>query len=341
MRGKGMVGAALLGWLAGCGGNGGGGGSARTVRDAFVGDAFAGDASGGGATLDASSARAHVFVVAMENENIGQVFGDMTDAPYINGMLIPTGARATTFVDELPPGSPSEPHYVWMEAGTNAFADHTFTTDSAPSATNSTASTAHLVTQIDGAGLSWTAYEEGIDATTGSCPVAGAGFYAPKHDPFVFFRDLAGSPPAKTTPACAAHFKDLPALSSDLSAGAIGDYVFITPNLCHDMHGATGCPDSDLIRAGDGWLGQNLPPILAFAEAHGGVVFVLWDEGDPSGRMPFLALGPEVKPGYAGAVMYTHGSVLKTVEEMLGLPVLPTVAGVDDLSDLFASGRVP
>jgi len=57
--------------------------------------------------------------------------------------------------------------------------------------------------------------------------------------------------------------------------------------------------------------------------------------------MPFLALGPEVKPGYAGAVMYTHGSVLKTVEEMLGLPVLPTVAGVDDLSDLFASGRVP
>ena len=341
-----MVGAALVGWLAGCGGSGGGGGSARTVRDAFVGDAFvgdafAGDASGGGATLDASSARAHVFVVAMENENIGQVFGDMTDAPYINGTLIPTGARATTFVDELPPGSPSEPHYVWMEAGTNAFADHTFTTDSAPSATNSTASTAHLVTQIDGAGLSWTAYEEGIDATTGSCPVAGAGFYAPKHDPFVFFRDLAGSPPAKTTPACAAHFKDLPALSSDLSAGAIGDYVFITPNLCHDMHGATGCPDSDLIRAGDGWLGQNLPPILAFAEAHGGVVFVLWDEGDPSGRMPFLALGPEVKPGYAGAVMYTHGSVLKTVEEMLGLPVLPTVAGVDDLSDLFASGRVP
>jgi len=228
-----------------------------------------------------------------------------------------------------------------MEAGTNAFADHTFTTDSAPSATNSTASTAHLATQIGDAGLSWTAYEEGIDATTGGCPLAGSAFYAPKHDPFVFFQDVAGSPPAKTTPGCTPHFKDLPALSGDLSAGAIADYVFITPNLCHDMHGAKGCPDGDLIRAGDTWLGENLPPILAFADAHAGVVFVLWDEGDSSGHMPFLALGPEVKPGYTGTVMYTHSSLLKTVEEMFGLPILPTVATAGDLSDLFVSGGVP
>ena len=107
------------------------------------------------------------------------------------------------------------------------------------------------------------------------------------------------------------------------------------------MHGATGCPDSNWIRAGDAWLGENLPPILAFAEAHAGVVFVLWDEGDASGHLPFVALGPEVKPGYAGAVTYTHSSVLKTVEEILGLPILPTVATVDDLADLFVAGRVP
>jgi hypothetical protein len=277
----------------------------------------------------------------MENENLGKIYDNATDAPYINGTLTVAGARATNFIDELPVGSPSEPHYVWMEAGTNVFSDRTFTTDSAPSASNSTASTEHLATQIAGAGLSWTAYEEGIGAATGSCPIAGSGFYAPKHDPFVFFRDVAGSPPAKDSPACAAHFKDLSALAGDLSAGAIADYVFITPNLCHDMHGASGCPDSNWIRAGDAWLGGSLPPILAFAGAHAGVVFVLWDEGDSSGRLPFVALGPNVNPGYAGAVSYTHSSVLKTVEEILRLPILPAVAAVDDLADLFVAGRIP
>ena len=230
---------------------------------------------------------AHVFVVAMENENLGKIYDNATDAPYINGTLIRAGARATSFIDELPVGSPSEPHYVWLEAGTNVFSDRTFTTDSAPSASNSTASTAHLATQIAVAGPELDRVSGGDQRDDRELPIAGSEFYAPKHDPFVFFRDVAGSPPAKTTPACTAHLKDLSALAGDLSAGAIADYVFITPNLCHDMHGATGCPDSNWIRAGDAWLGENLPPILAFAEAHAGVVFVLWDEGDASGHLPF------------------------------------------------------
>jgi phosphatidylinositol-3-phosphatase len=329
-----MAGAAIVGWVAGCSG----GAQPQTPPR---------DASPADGRLDApsptspTSSIAHVFVVAMENENLGKIYDNATDAPYINGTLLRAGARATSFIDELPVGVLSEPHYVWLEAGTNVFADRTFSTDSSPSASNSTASTAHLATQIAGAGLSWTAYQEGINAATGSCPIAGSGFYAPKHDPFVFFRDVAGDPPAKTTAACVAHFKDLSALAGDLAAGAIADYVFITPNLCHDMHGATGCPDSNGIRAGDAWLGESLPAILAFADAHAGVVFVLWDEGDASGHLPFVALGPEVKPGYAGAVTYTHSSVLKTVEEILGLPILPTVATVDDLADLFVGCRVP
>lgn len=282
-----------------------------------------------------------VFVVAMENENLGQIYGDATDAPYINGTLIPTGARATDFIDELPLGVLSEPHYVWMEAGTNSFADHTFTTDAAPSASNSTASTAHLTTQIANAGLAWTAYQEGIDAATGSCPIAGSGFYAPKHDPFVFFQDVAGSPPAKDAPSCVAHVKPLSALPGDLASGSLAQYVFVTPDLCHDMHGASDCPDRDLIRAGDDWLGQNLPPLIAFANARAGVVFVVWDEGDASGHLPFLAVGSGVKPGYAGPQTYTHGSVLKTIERIFALPTLPTVSADSDLADLFLPGALP
>ena len=52
--------------------------------------------------------------------------------------------------------------------------------------------------------------------------------------------------------------------------------------------------------------------------------------------MPFIAVGPDVKPGYASAVPYTHSSLLKTVEKLLGLPILPAVANATDLDDLFA-----
>jgi hypothetical protein len=282
-----------------------------------------------------------VIVIAMENENGAQIYDDDTDAPYIDGTLIPTYARATSFLDELPSGIPSEPHYVWLEAGTNAFADHTFTSDSAPSASNSTSSTAHLATQIAAAGLSWGAYEEGITPQTGSCPIASSGFYAPKHDPFVFFQDVSGNPPSKTNAGCAAYVKDLSALPADLSAGALSRYTFVSPNLCHDMHGASGCPDSNRLEAGDTWLAGTLPPILAYANAHDTAVFVVWDEGDPSGHISFFALGPQAKTGYAGPVGYNHSSVLKSVEEILGLPILPTVAGATDLADLFVPGSFP
>ena len=300
-----------------------------------------GAAGGAGTDGAPSAAIAQVFIVAMENENIGQIYGNSSQAPYINGTLMPQFAHATAFSDELPADLPSEPHYVWLEAGTNAFADHTFTTDDAPSAGNSTASTAHLTTQLTAAGVGWTAYEEGIDTASGGCPIAGSGFYAPKHDPFVFFLDVAGSPPSATAGPCAAHVKDLSALAGDLATGSLAPYVFITPDLCHDMHGADGCPDSDLVQSGDTWLNETMPSILAFASAHAAIVFLVWDEGDATGHMPFLALGPAAKPGYAGAAAYSHSSVLKTVEEILGVPILPTVTAANDLGDLLMPGALP
>jgi hypothetical protein len=57
--------------------------------------------------------------------------------------------------------------------------------------------------------------------------------------------------------------------------------------------------------------------------------------------MAFYAIGPHVKAGYAGGVAYTHSSLLKSVEEIFRLPVLPTVAGASDLSDLFQPGFFP
>jgi len=278
-----------------------------------------------------------VFVVAMENQDAERIYGNSDDAPYINGTLIPRYAHAVAFSDELP-ALPSEPHYLWMEAGTNAFGDHTFTTDASPSASNSTASHDHLVAQIAAAGgnLDWMSYQQGIGAATGACPIDSAGFYRPRHNPFVFFQDVAGDPPSKDNASCAAHHRELGALAADLTSGGVASYAFISPDLCNDMHGASGCPNSNRTRAGDDWLAANLPPLIAFVEAHGGVIFITWEEGNHTATLPFIAVGPDVKRGYAGAVPYTHGSMLKTIEQMLGLPIMATVAGASDLGDLFA-----
>ena len=285
----------------------------------------------------------HVFVVAMENQDASKIYGSAADAPYITGTLVPSFARATNFTDELPLAMPSEPHYVWMEAGTNAFPDHTFATNDEPSASNSTRSTAHLSAQIEHAttGVTWRTYQQGINAATGDCPIRGSGFYAPKHDPFVFFQDVSGSPPSATDRACAAHHRPYGSLAGDLAAGDVASYTFITPDLCNDMHGAAGCSGSNVVLAGDRWLQAELPRLIDYVSRNAGVIFLTWDEGDRTGTIPFLAIGPGVKAGYAGSVPYTHSSLVKSVEQILRLPTLATVSDANDLSDLFKPGQYP
>jgi hypothetical protein len=284
-----------------------------------------------------------VFVIVMENHDADAIYGNTKDAPYINGTLLKQYAHTTNFVDELPLEIPSEPHYVWMEAGTNRFADHTFTNDPDPSAENSTGSTAHLATQLKATNgrVDWRAYQEGLNARTGECPIDSEHLYGAKHDPFVFFRDVSGSPPSKTNAYCASHHKPYTALAADLKHGSVAAYNFITPDLCHDMHGARNCPGDRTIRIGDDWLQAELPALISYVNAHEGVIFLTWDEGEGTPQMPFVAIGPHVKKGYAGGVKYTHGSMLRSVEEILQLDLLPTVTGDADLGDLFEAGTFP
>jgi len=282
----------------------------------------------------------HVIIVAMENHDAPEIYDDPVNAPYIHE-LVEQYARTENFEDELPLEVPSEGHYVWMEAGTHQFSDVTFTGDDPPSPSISTGSDKHLVTQIRRSkSLTWMSYQEGLNAETGACPIFESGFYVPKHNPFVFFRDLAGDPPSKDAAYCAAHHKPYSALAGDL-AGNLASYVFITPDECHDMHWQRGCPAENPIRTGDRWLKAELPQLLAFANQHSSVIFITFDEGGSTLKLPFLALGPMIKPHYLGKERYTHSSQLKTVELILGLPPLKTVASANDLSDLFKPGMFP
>jgi hypothetical protein len=283
----------------------------------------------------------HVIVIPFENKDAQDVYDNPQSAPYINKVLLPKYAHAGNFVDPLPVETVSEPHYLWMEAGTNAFPDHTFPDDASISAERSTASTAHLATQLTTAKVSWMSYQEDMGPATGACPIMSAGRYAARHNPFVFFHDVAGNPPDPNNAFCAAHHRPYSRFTADLKAGQLASYVFITPNTCHDMHDGD-CPEGkDRLRNGDNWLKQQLPPMIKWAEQNAAVIFIVWDEGDVTNYLPFIAVGPGVKEDYESRVKFNHGSVLKTVEKVFGLPVLPTVKDANDFADLFKPGQYP
>lgn len=340
--------------LAGCSHDGKTSTDLAATGDGFVEVDAAMSAGDGAMSMDlAGSGTAKikkVFVITLENQGTAAVYAN-SDASYIN-LLTTNGGHATMYGDVLAAAVPSEPHYVWMEAGTNVFSDHTFSADGDVSPTNSTSSTVHLVTQMAALPTpkTWRAYPQGIDNNTGTCPITSSGQYAAKHDPFVFFQDVAGNPPSKTNPGCTAHHRPYTAsgLQGDLAINDVADYTFITPDLCNDMHGGicgNGCLGavtlSACVSAADTWLSQIVPSILTYINAHDGVLMIIWDEPLTTGNQPFVIVGPHVKVGYTGAAALSHSSYLKSLQEIMGVPVFTNVAAANDFSDYFEAGFFP
>ncbi len=265
-----------------------------------------------------------VFTVAMENHSGAQILG-AGDAPYING-LAASGAVAAGYHD--PYVHPSEPNYLWMIAGEN----FGILDDNDPGPGHTIAAVGHLADQIERAGLTWRAYEESM---VDPCGLASHDAYAAKHDPFVFFDDVNGWNGASFAPGarCVQHVVDYSVLAADLAAGTMPDYVFITPNLQHDMHDGT-------VADGDAWLAAELPRVLASdAYKHGGALFVVWDEGPSEGDNPlFIVASPNARPGTVSSTEYDTSSFLLTVQKILGLDALPCGAqpsAARSMDDLF------
>ena len=170
-----------------------------------------------------------VFVILMENHNWSDI-KDSKSAPYINSLLS-EGAHAEAYYN--PPGlHPSEPNYIWLEAGTN----FDVTNDKTPDV-NHQSSTEHLTTLLDAANITWKAYQEDIVGDV--CPLKNKGRYAPKHNPMLFFDDVTNNNDPNSA-NCIAHVRPYTELATDLTSGKVAKYNFITPNLCNDMHDSKG-----------------------------------------------------------------------------------------------------
>ncbi|HEY6284731.1 MAG TPA: alkaline phosphatase family protein [Ktedonobacteraceae bacterium] len=275
-----------------------------------------------------------VFLIMMENHNWSDIKQN-SSATYINQTLLPMASFAEQYYN--PPGiHPSEPNYLWLEAGTN----FGVTTDDEPNV-NHQHTTQHLVTLLDQAGMSWKSYQEDIDGTI--CPILSSGLYATKHNPMVFFDDVTDTnDPASSY--CIAHMRPFSELATDLQNNTQARYNFITPNLCHDMHNT--CPPlNDSVLQGDTWLSQHVPMILnSQAYQNGGIVFITWDEGEgmdasdtSDGPIGLILLSPDAKGnGYSNTIHYTHSSTLRTIQEIFCVtPLLGDAANATNLSDLF------
>ena len=323
----------------------GGGGGTATTGSHTTGSHSTGSAGTGGATTASSggtggattastgtggskTAGARVFLIMMENHNWGDIKGSAS-APYINGLLT-TGAHAEQYFN---PSKlhPSEPNYIWLEAGDNlgVFND-------LPPSINHLSSKAHLVTQLEKAGRSWKAYQEDISGM--DCPLVGVGNYAPKHNPMIFFDDVTDGTSA-TSAHCIKHVRPYTELAADLTGDKVSDYNFITPNLCNDTHDSCP-PQNDPIKQGDDWLKAEVPKILASkAYTDGAVILITWDESE-LGDFPIgmIALGKSVNAGHTSSIAYDHSSTLRTVQEILGVsPFLGGAATATDLADLFTT----
>jgi hypothetical protein len=269
-----------------------------------------------------------VFLILMENHNWSAIKGS-TSAPYINGLLT-MGAHAEQYYNP-PNNHPSEPNYLWLEAGTN----FGIANDNLPSA-NAQTTAAHLVNQIEAAGLTWKSYQEDISGTT--CPLNNVNNYAPKHNPMVFFTDVTNNN-SPTAARCLAHVRPYTELAADIANNKVANYNFITPNLCDDMHD-TCAPTNNSIKQGDNWLSTELPKLFASAAYQkGATILVTWDEGEGGdGPIGMIVLGKNAKVGYSNTIHYTHSSTLRTVQKMFGLtPFLGDAANATDLSDLFTT----
>jgi acid phosphatase len=243
----------------------------------------------------------HVMVMVFENEDAENIVGG-AQAPYLTS-LAESGA---TFTDAHGVTHPSQPNNLALFSGsTQGVVD-----DSCPLTFHGS----NLAAQLQAAGRTFVGYSEDLPrAEYTGCRTAR---YARKHNPWVDFPDL---PEAVNQPytALPADFADLPTVS------------FVVPNLCNDMHDCG-------VAAGDRWARDHLAGFATWAQQHDSLLVVTFDEdnGSSENHIATVLVGSMVRPG-ASSQRIDHYSLLRTLEDMYGLPPLGAAAHAAPLTAIW------
>jgi phosphatidylinositol-3-phosphatase len=313
----------------------------------------------------------HVFVIVLENKEFPTSFGRGSPARYLVDTLVPAGALLRQYYGI---GHSSLDNYIAMVSGIapdratqgdcgvyEEFVETGVAPDGQPIG-DGCVYPAHVATigsQLDARGLSWKAYMEdmgkdpsrepspcghaAIGATDLTRHATAADQYADKHNPFVYFHSIIDSP------RCATHVVPLTPLERDLrSTATTPNFVYVTPNLCHDGHDHP-CRDGEPggLESSDRFLAHWVPLIMrAPAYRRDGLIVITWDEapsahkeaccGEPTGpntatpgaggpgggRTGAVLLSRFIAPGTVSDTPYNHYALLRSVEDLFGLPHL-------------------
>ncbi len=247
----------------------------------------------------------HVFLFYFENEDYGDIIGNVKQAPYLNS-LRKDGATLSGFYAEE---HPSDANYLAF-AGGSAFG---VPLDDPEEGNNLyTINARNIGDEIDAAHETWKTYTQSAD---GPCDDTVHGYYWDDDQPMLYFKDVRGRPAY-----CAAHVVPLEELGQDLKTTAsTPNFAWVAPNDCTDMEGCG-------IAAGDAFLKTELTQIMNSPawRTQRSLAIITFDEDAtdgqrPAQRVPTLVLASQgVRPGYTDPTRYTYYSLLRTVEAALG-----------------------
>lgn len=235
----------------------------------------------------------------MENKDVGSV----NDAPQTARLAKACGWGA----DHHAATHPSLPNYLALTSGST----HGVRDDHAPA--DHPIDGPSIFGQAASSGIGWATYAESMPAP---CSRTSDGRYAVKHNPAAYYTQLR--------PTCDAH--DLPLgttgdgpLAAALTDGSLPGFVLVVPDLCSDTHDCG-------VDVGDAWLGRWLRAIVespVYAQGRTAVM-VTWDEDEEHGdnHVGLLLVAPSIVPGTVVRTRTTHAALLRTTEDLLGLPAL-------------------
>jgi phosphatidylinositol-3-phosphatase len=262
----------------------------------------------------------HIFVIVMENREAADIIGS-PQARYLNALSQKYGLATSSYAIT----HPSLPNYLALLGG-DTFGIQSDCTSCYVNAPN-------LVDELTSSQRTWGAYMESMPQP---CFLGDRYPYAQKHDPFLYFDDI------RTNPDRCRQVMPLAPLANQLAFDQVPDFVWITPNLCSDMH---DCSTAQ----GDAWLQIWVPRILASsAWKDGGALFITFDEGTTNdgccryaggGHIVTLVISPLGKPHYRSSIPIDHYSLLRTITEAWGMPDLGHSgdAATTPLADFFSS----
>ncbi len=252
----------------------------------------------------------HAIVVVFENHSARRILGH-AGAPFL--WLAHHYALLTRY-DAV--AHPSLPNYLALVSGSTQGVRY--------DCTRCVFSGRNLGETLTAHSLTWKMYVEHLPLYLRQ----GPGITGPEKArlPFLYFRNLLGPSGRLTVP--------LPAFYRDLGRRHLPSFSLVIPDLCHDMHSCS-------IAKGDRWMHGFLRRVLQPGLLAKTALFVVFDEGRWSdvrgggGRVAAIVAGPLVRPHSVSVAPLDHYSLLRTIEDALGLPALGRSASARPITGIW------